>query len=163
MVAHDSVFDRLNEEHAPSLPRLQPGDRFSGRIVRIDLRTGTFSRYPVVTLELDRSEIAGFDGGGTVAWHVLHAVAQNELARLRVKPGEAIAACYRGLIESKTGTGKYHAWSVVADRPATEFGWHEFTDGDSEQPASDVPSDATGFAVATAGSGNDGDSDPIPF
>ena len=136
-------FDRLDEERPPSLPKLQPGDRFSGRVLRISRHYGRYSEYPLLTLALKRAKLAEHPDVGswpTVAWHVVNSVAQKELARHRVKVGETIAVEYLGRRESKTGTGDYHAWKVLVDRAEQEFDWREFADGDSPQtpPRSDI-------------------------
>jgi len=95
--ATNDLLDRLDEEYAASLPRMQKGDRFAGKVLGIDSRTGEYSTYPILTVELGHvalDEHPDLEAGQIVSWHVLHSVAQQKLARMQVKPGESIAVGY---------------------------------------------------------------------
>jgi hypothetical protein len=65
------------------------GEMLIGQVVDVAERTGfAGERYPLVTVEQENGE--------RVAFHAFHAVAKDELARLRPKVGELIGIAYHG-------------------------------------------------------------------
>lgn len=161
------LLDRLGEQYADSLPRMSKGDRFTGKVRGIDSRTGEFSVYPILTVELEHVELAKHPDlePGLVSWHVLHSVAQSKLARLGVKPGETVAVEYLGQRESRNGRGSYHDWNVVTDRQREEFDWSTFgaDTADDADAVSDIPSDLPSTADARPDDFATTSDESIPF
>lgn len=94
------LADRLDAEYAEAW-RPNPGDKIVGTIATIEMFTGQYEPYPIVTVDTD-------DGPRSV--HAFHTVLRSELAGKKPQPGDRIGIKYRG----KSDKG-YESYRVVVE------------------------------------------------
>jgi hypothetical protein len=124
-----SIEEQLDAEYAPAW-RPDPGDKLVGIVTEISEREGAFGVYPIVT-------VMG-DDGETLAFHAFHEVAQNELARLAPKLGDAIGVKYLGKDEARG----YHRYRVRrAASGDSAINWSRYGDGGTDEPLEPIAID----------------------
>lgn len=146
---------KISEIHTTEKGGWQPveGETVTGRILDIDVTTGTFGRYPVVDIELD---------DGVVSCHAFHDHLRRKLSSRGAQVGELVSVTYRGRAGDGAATDAY-LYDVrvgpLGEPKRFDYDALQYTGEPANQPkraappTSDVPSDGV---TASA-------DDPIPF
>lgn len=154
----DPLEDELNQEFAPAW-RPDAGDTIIGRVVDLQLRTGDWEPYWIVTLELDDGE--------RQAVHAFHFVLAEELRKIRPQIGHRIAIKYLGKPDGK----RYENYRVATEnKPEVDWGASPDPGASPDGAATDRPvepdipsaTDALAASMPAAVASGPADDD-IPF
>jgi len=120
-----SLAERLDAVAVAWRPKA--GEKLIGTIIDVDVRTGEYGAYPIVTIASDE--------GAEVAVHCFHAVLKSEFSKRPPRAGERVGLKYLGLTEKG-----YESYRVA---------WEEAVTPDWEAMA--LEAEAAAPAVVTEG------------